>query len=396
MPPRRELVALLILALVALALASLAGMVGALAIVPLVAAGGVAVHWHGQRAARPTMSGARDDVTGLATRESLAYDVGCFLADRSDSDEQLTLHLFDLIGFKKYNDAFGFAAGDALLRYLSQRLTAAVGHRSRIYRLRGAQFALLSTAPPGERHQLRAQTVAQLSETGEGFLIECAAATVVIPRQARDLSKALTLADHELQAERSRLLRKGLDEAGLASRETLRLEGSPYEVSGVAVSVGQVLGLDHPEIEVVQASITWRDVGMMAIPNAILHAPGKLTDEGWRFVKLHTLIGERLLRSNFGLHRVAEIVRSSHERWDGNGYPDGLGKHDIPLVARIVFVCSAFQDMTSPRPHRRALSAGEALDELRRNAGSQFDPHVVAAFAGALAETAEHSDAQVS
>ncbi|HZO37285.1 MAG TPA: HD domain-containing phosphohydrolase [Solirubrobacteraceae bacterium] len=386
MSARRELVALLVLALVALALTSVAGIAGAIALVPIVLVAGGVAHWHGHRAAQPPTSTVRDDLTGLPLRASLASEVAGFIAGRSNPDEQLTLHLFDLVGFKKYNDAYGFAAGDALLRHLSQRLIASVGHRCDVYRLRGAQFALLSTEPVGERHQLRAQTATHLREAGEGFLIECAAATVVIPRQAHDLSEALKLADHELQAERGTLKRKGVDEGAITSSTANRLQSSPYEVADLASAVSQFLGLDHDEIEVVHASITWRDVGMMALPESILLSDGPLSDDAWRFVKLHTLVGERLLRSNFGLHRVAGVVRSSHERWDGGGYPDGLAGHDIPIVARIVFVCSAFEDMTSPRPHRRALSATQALEELRRNAGGQFDPHVVAAFSNAFAE----------
>lgn len=346
------------------------------------------------RGGRGPAPSRHDDLTGLALRASLAADVSEFLAGRTHGDEQLTLHLFDLVGFKKYNDAFGYAAGDALLRHLSRRLIQGLGANVGIYRLRGAQLALASTAPLSERHELRAHAAELLREAGEGFLVECAAATIVIPRQARDLSEALKLADHELQAERSSLRRNGLDEGAIAPRTTKgRLPSSPFDVGPLAVSVGHVLGLDHDEIEVVHASITWRDVGMMAIPDAILHSSESLSEDQWRFIKLHPLIGERLLRANFGLHHVASIVRASHERWDGHGYPDGLAGHDIPVVARIVFVCAAFQDMTSARPHRAALSTTQALGELERNAGEQFDPQVVAAFADAFAETASRSGA---
>jgi two-component system cell cycle response regulator len=393
---RREFVALLVLALVALVLTSVAGIAGAVALVPVIAVIGGVVRWHDQRASRTLTSTVCDDLTGLPLRTALASDVAVFIGGRANPDEQLTLHLFDLVGFKKYNDAFGFAAGDALLRHLSRRLSTAVADRARIYRLRGAQFALLSCGPLDERHQLRAQIAHRLREAGEGFLIESAAATVVIPRQARDLAEALKLADHELQAERGALRRKGLDEGTIASAGASRIDGSPYDVAWLAATVSQFLGLDHDEIEVVHASLTWRDVGTMAIPDTILRSDHPLDEDGWRFIRLHTLVGERLLRSNFGLHRVASVVRSSHERWDGSGYPDGLAGHDIPIVARIVFVCSAFEDMTSPRSHRPALSATQALGELRRNAGGQFDPHVVAAFAGAFAESLATSDARVS
>ena len=124
----------------------------------------------------------------------------------------------------------------------------------------------------------------------------------------------------------------------------------------------------------------------MAIPDAILHKPGPLTDEEWQFVRRHTVIAERILRGAPALAHVAGVVRSSREHFDGSGYPDSLAGTEIPLVSRIVFVCDAFDAMTAERPYRSALTIGAALAELELNAGTQFDPLVVAAFAELLAE----------
>jgi HD-GYP domain-containing protein (c-di-GMP phosphodiesterase class II) len=170
-----------------------------------------------------------------------------------------------------------------------------------------------------------------------------------------------------------------------------RLAPSPYDVTELSVAVGHCLGLDAPALETLESAASLRDVGMMSIPDAIVHAPAALADDDWHFVKLHTLVGERLLRSNFALDAVATVVRSSHERWDGRGYPDGLVGHDIPLASRIVFVSSAFQDMTSERAHRSALTAEQALGELQRCAGTQFDPEVVAAFVATFTDQAAHA-----
>jgi len=381
------------LAIAVLALWGWAGGGFALVLVPVLAGLFIASEgiswWRRSRAdRRDRVAGRRDALTGLATRDRLGEDVGVFLRDRRP-DDNLTLYLFDLVGFKKYNDAFGYAAGDALLRHLARRLHDAVGGRGVLYRLRGAQFAFVSTAPPMESHTLRAQAATALSERGEGFLVEPASGTATIPRQAKNLSEALKLADQEVQAERGRLRRKGIDEADIApiSRRN-GMPPSPFEVAELAVNVGHVLGLDRDDLEIVQSAAAWRDVGMMAIPEEIVHATGPLSDSQWHFVKLHTLVGERLLRANFGLSGVADVVRSSHERWDGAGYPEGRTGDDIPLGARIVFVCSAFQDMTAPRAHRTALSAEQALTELQRNAGAQFDPQVVAAFIDAFSQNA--------
>jgi len=123
------------------------------------------------------------------------------------------------------------------------------------------------------------------------------------------------------------------------------------------------------------------DVGKIAIPKEILNKPAKLTDEEFELIKTHTVEGQVLLDRVGGLmSRVGSIVRSCHERWDGKGYPDGLGGEDIPLAARIVFCCDAYNAMTTDRPYRKAMRRDEALAEIRDNAGSQFDPIVAAAL----------------
>jgi HD-GYP domain-containing protein (c-di-GMP phosphodiesterase class II) len=128
------------------------------------------------------------------------------------------------------------------------------------------------------------------------------------------------------------------------------------------------------------------DVGKVAIPDAILNKPGPLNEDEWAFMRRHTLIGERIVAAAPALCGVAKLVRASHERWDGGGYPDGIAGENIPLGARIVAVCDAYDAIVADRPYRGARSSAAALAELRRCAGTQFDPAVVEAFAAALAD----------
>jgi HD-GYP domain-containing protein (c-di-GMP phosphodiesterase class II) len=122
-------------------------------------------------------------------------------------------------------------------------------------------------------------------------------------------------------------------------------------------------------------------VGKIRIPAEIINKAGPLTDEEFAVVKTHTVEGERMLEKVGGLlGEVGRLVRSCHERWDGAGYPDGLAGEEIPLVARIVCCCDAFSAMTTDRPYRKARPPHEALAELERCAGTQFDPRVVAAL----------------
>jgi HD-GYP domain-containing protein (c-di-GMP phosphodiesterase class II) len=125
------------------------------------------------------------------------------------------------------------------------------------------------------------------------------------------------------------------------------------------------------------------DVGKVAIPDAILNKPGPLDDEEWVFMRRHTIIGERIVAAAPALRDVATLVRASHERHDGGGYPDGLAGEQIPLGARIVSICDAFDAMVAARPDRAARGPDAALAELERCAGTQFDPVVVAAFRAA-------------
>jgi putative nucleotidyltransferase with HDIG domain len=153
------------------------------------------------------------------------------------------------------------------------------------------------------------------------------------------------------------------------------------DTAALAGAVASRLGLSREDVEQVRHAAELHDVGKVAIPDEILHKPGPLSPSEWAFMRRHTIIGERIVNAAPALSRVAPMVRSSHERWDGGGYPDGLVGDAIPLGARIVAVCDAFDAMTTDRTYRSAVAPEEALAELRRCAGAQFDPAVVDGFA---------------
>jgi putative nucleotidyltransferase with HDIG domain len=158
------------------------------------------------------------------------------------------------------------------------------------------------------------------------------------------------------------------------------------EVGDLAVAVGRGLGLDAATLRVVELGALLHDIGKIRIPEAILNKPGPLDDDEWMVMRSHPEAGERILAPIASLAEVLPIVRSSHERWDGRGYPDGLVGEEIPVGARIVAVCDAYRAMVEPRPYRGALPRDIALTELRRGAGSQFDAECVRALLEALDE----------
>ncbi|MEA2241255.1 MAG: hypothetical protein QOD24_811 [Solirubrobacteraceae bacterium] len=159
------------------------------------------------------------------------------------------------------------------------------------------------------------------------------------------------------------------------------------DVVELTVAVADRLGVDEETRRAAEFGALLHDVGKVAIPNEIINKPGPLDDEEWAIMKTHTIEGQRMLERIGGLlARVGVVVRASHERFDGGGYPDGLTGADIPLASRIVAACDAYNAMTTDRSYRRALTSGVAVAELRANAGTQFDPKVVEALVAVVGD----------
>jgi HD-GYP domain-containing protein (c-di-GMP phosphodiesterase class II) len=170
-----------------------------------------------------------------------------------------------------------------------------------------------------------------------------------------------------------------------AASDTLVAQESSDELVGLCGAMGKELGIGEREHACLLAAAQVHDIGRVTMPREVLDKPGPLSAGDWSLMCQHTTIGERILRSVPEMFGVARIVRSSHERFDGRGYPDGLRGSQIPLASRIVLCAEAYHAMQAERPHRPAYSADEALDEIRANAGKQFDPNVVAALEVAIA-----------
>ena len=156
--------------------------------------------------------------------------------------------------------------------------------------------------------------------------------------------------------------------------------GHTERVSGVAVAVARRLGYSGSDLDAVEVGALLHDIGKIGIPERILHKPGPLDEDEWKVMREHPVISEHILSGIDLSPLVLQIARSSHERMDGMGYPDGLKSDAIPLPARIVLVSDAFDALTSDRPYRRGRSVHAALEEIREHVGTQFCPRVVAAL----------------
>jgi two-component system, cell cycle response regulator len=333
-----------------------------------------------------------DALTGLGNRRKLLFDLDrCVRSARAGEPAVLTL--FDLNGFKNYNDSFGHPAGDALLMCVGSALATAVQpFGGQAYRPGGDEFCVIADAA----HQRAMEQAASesLSEQGEGFTIGTAFGSVRIPQDTGDTAEALRKADQAMYAQKQ----TGRATADRQSSDVLLralserhpdLGDHQNGVAELAEQLGERLGVAGEPLSHLRHAAALHDIGKVAIPDAIITKAGPLSDDEWAFMRRHTVIGERILAAAPSLGAAASLVRSSHEAWDGSGYPDGLSDVEIPLGARVIAVCDAFDAMVSERSYACKRTEDQALDELRRCAGSQFDPRIVATFEQLLVDRAQ-------
>ena len=292
-----------------------------------------------------------DPVTALPDMERLHAD----LIPALEGPRHVLLS-YPIDGLKAYNDAYGERCGDALMAWLAAKLIEAVGSRAVVYRAKGACFAVLAAGREQTTDAVRADATAALFEIGDGFTIWPTVGAAILPEDASTPEEAIERANRRAHS---------------AAADSAPPQGSPrplddpiealpqvrtrFDVGELAKRVGQRLGIPSGQLDDLEVAAHLRDVGNLALPSSILTDPGELSEQARAMMELHTIVGERVIASRFGMESVAALVRSSHERWDGAGYPDALRGEEIPLGSRIVFVCSAYQDMTAERPHRRAL-----------------------------------------
>jgi HD-GYP domain-containing protein (c-di-GMP phosphodiesterase class II) len=255
----------------------------------------------------------------------------------------------------------------------------------------GDEFCVLIDA--GRGSEVIADVAVALVAADGDVSISSSWGVVAVPDEATSFTEALGIADRRMYAMKNGRPRS----AGSQLREVLvrvmdirepDLHDHVLDVGRLAEDVARRLGLPEHEITDIVHGAVLHDVGKLAVPEEILHKPGPLDAVEWDIMRRHTIEGEQFLAGIPALANVARLVRSSHERWDGAGYPDGLAGEEVPLGARIISVCDAYNAMVTDRPYRQAVSRAEALAELRRCAGSHFDAAVVEAFCAMLGEVA--------
>ncbi len=367
---------------------SLALSLSVLTLLVVMVRAGLTFRENGRMLERIHLQAITDPLTRLGNRRSLVTDLDQALEAAGDGNERILI-IFDLNGFKRYNDTFGHPSGDQLLRRLSDQLGEAAKPHGAAYRLGGDEFCVLAVVPEGGPGALLDATTEALTEESEGFTVTTALGAVFLPDEAATVSEALRLADHRLYAHKhaAEFLRSRPHEVllqAISEREPSLLDHC-RAVAELSVEVGRRMGLSESALEDLRIAAELHDVGKLAIPDAILEKPGPLSADEWAFVQRHTLVGERIVAASPALRDVSRVIRASHERWDGTGYIDRLKGAEIPLASRIIFVCDAFEAMTAERPYRARLSVEQAISVLRRNAGTQFDPAVVPVVCAVIA-----------
>ncbi len=329
-----------------------------------------------------------DALTGLGNRRALMLALAAAV-DVPQEPHELLVSIFDLNGFKQYNDTFGHAAGDVLLTRLGGRLSAASAATGSAYRMGGDEFCVLARCAPDCAEALLDDALSALSDAGEGWKIDSSHGSVWMPSEADSSSHALEVADERMYANKA-----GRSSAGRQITDVLLqvlreqdkgLNTHGDDVAALAGRVAESLELPDHEVGRIRLAASLHDIGKTAIPESILNKPGPLDEQDWEFMHRHTQIGERIVLAAPALASTAPLIRSSHERVDGSGYPDALPSDQIPLGSRIIAACDAFDAMTTKRTYRDAGTTDAALRELRHCSGSQFDPDVVDALCEVVA-----------
>ena len=331
-----------------------------------------------------------DPLTGLGNRRLLLDDLHRETQTISSAHPSL-LVLLDLNGFKNYNDTFGHPAGDGLLARLAAALTDAVEpFGARAYRPGGDEFCVIAP-DASQRDALERAATRALCESGKGFAVSTAFGSVAIPNDAASATEAMRAADTAMYAQKS----SGRATAGRQSTDVLLSALTEHHpnlgdhltgVTELVVAIGRDLEIEGDQLRQLRDAAALHDIGKIAIPDSIINKPAELTAPEWVLMRQHTLIGERIVTSAPALRSAAPLVRSSHEAFDGSGYPDGLAGDAIPLGARVIAVCDAFDAMISDRSYSPAITIDDALGELKRCAETQFDPAIIAAFLRVMAQ----------
>ena len=358
-----------------------------------------------------------DALTGLWNHRAFHERVREEIRQAQETGSPVSLIMMDIDGFKRINDSQGHLAGDEILRELSCTVTD-VARREDVFRYGGDEFAVLLPAVDRDQTAQVAERLRRAVETranGDGNLVTVSLGVASFPGVAASAEELIYEADAAMYwakaagknrvGDWSKLVGRRTDRtlpwyaadrsvkapdvvaaltAALAAKDPLTA-GHTERCSWYALKLAEELGLPEEQVSVVRLASLLHDVGKIAIPDEVLFKPGSLNEEEWAQMKRHPSAALHVLGQIRSLTDATPAILHHHEHFDGSGYPDGLAGEEIPIASRILLVTDAFDAMTTDRPYRKAMPVEAAIEELKRNTGSQFDPAVVDAFLRMLA-----------
>jgi diguanylate cyclase (GGDEF)-like protein/PAS domain S-box-containing protein len=329
-----------------------------------------------------------DVLTGLYNRAFFEEET-----KRLDNKRKLPLSIImgDINGLKLVNDAFGHAKGDKLLAETAKIFSSCCRSKDIVARIGGDEFCILLPQTNNEVAQTICRKIYKVCENYEGKTVKemlyLSISLGCASKMDSDESIESILKDAEEYMYKHKLLEhKSMRSWMISSIKTMMFEKSHFteeheeRLAKMAMMVGQALNLTDTQLNELELLSTLHDIGKISINDNILNKSGKLTDEEWIEIKKHPMVGYRIAQASPELVPIAVFILCHHERWDGKGYPQGLKGEAIPLLSRIISVVDPYDAMTHDRPYRKAMSVATAIDEIKKNAGTQFDPEIARIF----------------
>jgi len=358
-----------------------------------------------------------DELTGLYNRRQFYEVLETEMYRTERYGASFSVAMLDIDGFKEYNDRFGHTSGDGVLKAVAQTLKSSLRKTDTAFRYGGDEFTIILPATDTDRAERVVDRVRskwlKVPET-ENLVLETplglSAGIAQFPENAETADGLIFLTDTALYRSKMEggnkttlvsalgtfapdvLSRATLDQvyalsATVDARDPFTY-GHSKRVAAISEMIGKAIGLSSDKLATLHAAALLHDIGKVGVSDSILTKPDKPTKDEWKLIRKHSAEGARIVGYVKELAALVPIIRHHHEWYGGTGYPDGLRGEDIPLGARIISIADAYDTMTTPRTYRDVISQQEALEELRRCLGTQFDPELVEAFCRAIDEAA--------